>query len=106
MYLYSDSSKLFICGDFNSRIGDMQDYDGQIDTIPKHQSLDSAKNKFVEYLIDFLKDTKCCVLNGRGDSSKDNITFLSPIGRSVVDYAVTPHSELNSFSNFTVKHLP
>ena len=58
IYLYSDSTKLFISGDFNGRIGDMIDYDEQNDNIPQRKSLETTENKFGEYLIDFLKKTK------------------------------------------------
>ncbi|CAG2212577.1 unnamed protein product [Mytilus edulis] len=104
IYLYSDASHVLVCGDFNGRIGDKQDFDDQIDFIPTKYSVDTSKNKFGDYLINFLKDAKYCVLNGRGDQMKDDFTFVSTSGKSVVDYIAVPYTDLTNYSNFKV-HL-
>ncbi|CAG2187940.1 unnamed protein product [Mytilus edulis] len=46
------------------------------------QPIDETKNAFGDYLLDFLRDAKCCMLNGRA-KNKDNLMYLQ--GRSVVD---------------------
>jgi hypothetical protein len=56
--------------DFNARIGDNQDFDDRIDCIPEKQSIDSVKNKFGDFLLDFLSDCQdrviwnCCTGGG------------------------------------------
>ena len=89
--------------DFNARIGDNQDFDDRIDCIPEKQSIDSVKNKFGDFLLDFLSDSNFCVLIGRGDIGKDNYTFVSTAGKSVVDYIAIPYSDLSKHTDFEVK---
>ena len=105
VYQYYDDSPLIILGDVNGRIGDLQDFNVNIDTIPNRVPLDTVRNSFGDALIEFLKDAKMCVLNGRGDPKLDNYTFISPRGKSVVDYMVTPYSQLTSVSNFHVQSV-
>ena len=81
----------------NGLIGDLQDFNVNIDTIPNRVPLDTVRNSFGDALIEFLKDDKMCVLKGRGDLKFDNFTFISPRGKSVVDYI---YSQLSSVSNF------
>ena len=57
---------LFICGDLICRIGVKQDFDERINDVRKRFSIENMKNKFGDYLIEFLKGAKLCVLNGRG----------------------------------------
>jgi hypothetical protein len=89
--------------DFNARIGDNQDFDDRIDCIPEKQSIDSVKNKFGDFLLDFLSDSNFCVLIGRGDIGNDNYTFVSTAGKSVVDYIAIPYSDLSKHTDFEVK---
>lgn len=58
--------------------------------------------KIGDYLIEFLKDAKLCVLNGRGNDSDDSYTLVSTTGRSVVNYQIIPYNQLSSQSNFNV----
>ena len=44
-----------------------------------------------------------CVLNGRGDKSHDNFTYVSTLGRSVVDYVCVPYGDMSKYSNFRVQ---
>ena len=78
MYQYQDDKKLLILGDFNGRIGKLQDFNEKMDYIPKKQNIDEVRNPFGDHLIQFLKDNKLCVLNGRGDPRFDNYTCVSP----------------------------
>lgn len=103
MYLYSTGCPIFICGDFNGRVGNLQDFNDSLDYLPKRIPIDETRNAFGDYLLDFLKDSNCCMLNGRGDYSKDNFTFVSPIGKSVVDYMIVPYTVLPNVCNFEVK---
>ncbi|XP_051813220.1 uncharacterized protein LOC110949666 isoform X1 [Acanthochromis polyacanthus] len=85
----------YLCGDFNARISNLKDY---IDTdeIPIRNALDLSSNKHGEAFIEFLKDAKCCVLNGRLNSDADNFTSASVRGKAVVDYIITPHKDIKS----------
>lgn len=104
IYLYSACSNLCICGDFNGRIGNQQDFEDKIDFVPIKTGVDDFKNKFGNYLLNFLKDTKLCVLNGRRNACNDNFTYVSTGGKSTVDYMAVPYTDLSRFSGFSV-HL-
>ena len=82
-----------IVGNFNGRIGYQQDFDDKIDFVPEKTSVESIKNSFGNYFLDFNKDAKLCVLNGRGDVQYDNFTYVSKSGRSVVDYIAVPYTD-------------
>ncbi|CAG2254736.1 unnamed protein product [Mytilus edulis] len=103
IYLYSGCSNLFVCGDFNGRIGNLQDFDDKIDFIPEKSSIDDVRNAFGNYFLDFIKDAKLCVLNGRSEKDSDNYTYVSKTGKSVVDYIAVPYADLNKYSKFKVQ---
>ncbi|VDI21972.1 Hypothetical predicted protein [Mytilus galloprovincialis] len=103
IYLYSTGVPIFLCGDFNGRSGLQQDFDDTLDMVLPRQPIDETKNAFGDYLLDFLRDAKCCMLNGRGQKNKDNFTYVSPQGMSVVDYMIVPYGELTKVSNFEVQ---
>jgi len=89
---------IFVMGDLNARVGDMQDYEGA-----KRTPLDTKKNSHGMKFIKFLKSSQMCMLNGRGESKYDNFTSVSSRGKSVVDYIITPYKNLNCCSEFKVK---
>lgn len=97
----ADADAVYICGDLNSRIAQLRDY-GEEDDIPSRVVLDTSSNKHGESFIEFLKDSKCCVLNGRVTPENDNFTSVSVRGKAVVDYIVTPHVDLNTCVKFKV----
>lgn len=102
LYMLSHSvDAVYICGDLNSRIAELKDY-SDMDDIPTRTSLDTGVNKHGQAFIDFLKDSKCCVLNGRLNPENDNFTSVSIRGRAVVDYIVTPHDDLKNCLEFGV----
>lgn len=103
LYLYNTGNPIFICCDFNGRIGDSQDFNDSLDNLPKRQYVDEQKNMFGEHLLDFLSDANCFMLNGRGDPSKDNFTYVSTKGKFVVDYMIIPYSDSDKYNNFEVK---
>ena len=86
IYMNCDSDSIFIAADFNSRIGSLSDIINDIDTIPKRTIIDKSVNQHGHELLDFLNESKCCVLNGRFDSKNDNFTSISRKGKAVVDY--------------------
>lgn len=92
---------VYICGDFNSRIGDFKDY-VEGDDIITRTALDTVVNKHGHSLVEFLRDSKCCVLNGRLNPENDNFTSISIRGKAVVDYIMTPHGDMNKCLEFSV----
>jgi len=94
IYLLHDYDQLYIAGDFNSKIGEMNDYlDG--DMIYNRKVIDKCKNSHGDSLIDFLRDSKLCVMNGRINNQNDDFTFVSTRGKSVIDYIITQHDNLD-----------
>ena len=101
IYEYQHLGQFIICGDFNSRIGDMPDHIEGVDSIPSRNVVDFTKNSYGEYLCKFLIDSNCCILNGRQYNNND-FTFVSTRGRSVVDYFIVPYENLEKCNNFKV----
>lgn len=101
IHSYCNDNMFFICGDFNGRCGDLEDYIPGIDNIPERHVIDYYTNKEGEAICDFLIATNCCMLNGRNSVNND-YTFIGPQGNSVVNYCFIPFEFLNSFSNFIV----
>ena len=90
-----------MAGDLNGRIATLSDTTDIDDIRPRHV-LDECKAGHGESLIEFLIDSKQCVLNGRFDVINNNFTCIPHKGKSVVDYIITPHDCLNKCSNFKV----
>lgn len=91
-----EADVIYLCGDFNSRISNKDDCIGDIDNVPPRVAIDLSMNSHGESLLEFLRDCKCCVLNGRINPDTDNFTSISSRGRAVVDYIITPHDCLDS----------
>ena len=98
LYEYNNAEFILIGGDFNARIGKESEV-ANFDHIPSRIVLDTCKNGYSEIFLDFLRDSKCCILNGR--FGKDNFTSTHR-GNAVVDYFVTPHDCFEKCSNFEV----
>lgn len=81
MYNLVEFDAVYVCGDFNGRIGHLADWihDSDLD-FPLTRAIDDTVNSHGEMMIEFLRDSKSCVLNGRifGD---DNFTSISVKGR-------------------------
>lgn len=65
MYSLSDVDAVYVCGDFNGRIGKLNDCITDVDDMLPRTTIDSFVNGYGQALVEFLKDAKCCVLNGR-----------------------------------------
>ena len=102
VYLLSDKDAIIACGDLNSRIGETSDIISDIDGIPRRNVFDKSINQHGHSFIDFLADSKMCILNGRFDSDNDNFTSVSTRGRSVVNFVCVPHDCFNSCEKFEV----
>ncbi|VDI49336.1 Hypothetical predicted protein [Mytilus galloprovincialis] len=101
IYDQSESDVIVICVDFNSRIGTLN-YFSDFDSIRSRTLIDKTVNQHGKSLLEFLNESKTCVLNGIYDSNKDNFTCLSGRGKSVVDYMCVPHDILELCSSFQV----
>ena len=101
-YLNSDADLSIFCGDVNSRIGSQQDIIIDVDDIDSRVSIDTVSNKHGSQFIEFLKESKMCILNGRVFKENDNFTSVSTKGKSVEDYIFIPHSNLSNISHFKV----
>ena len=102
MYLNCESDFLVVCGDLNGRVGNASDCVEGIDDLPPRRNIDNIKSGHGEAIIDFVKDTRSAILNGRFKQEKDNFTFVSPRGKSVVDYFITPQDCVNFCDSFEV----
>ncbi len=102
-YMYCNVYDVIIfCGDINARIGEKSDHEIDLDSeLPERISIDPTENSHGKQFIDFLKNCKLCVLNGRFDRKKDNFTSIGR-GKSVVDYFFCPHNMLQFCNDFEV----
>ena len=81
----SESDAIFLLGDFNSRIGTLSDTLNEIDDLCARIPIDKTINQHGHEMIEFLIESKFCVLNGRF-AEKDNFTSISKKRKAVVDY--------------------
>ena len=100
LYKYDDVDNHVLLGDLNARIGKGKDYIEDIDELPKRKVLDENTNKHGSSLLEFLHESRMCVLNGR--DKLDDYTSVSVKGASVVDYIMVPVTQFSSFSEFKV----
>ena len=105
LYMNYDADFVLVCGDFNCRTGSLQDIIIDIDDIPLRDILDEQKNNFGDNFIDFLNDSKLCMLNGRICKEYNNFTSISTKGKAVVDYMLTFHDCLNKCKLFKVNTM-
>ncbi len=88
MHLFNNDGRFFICGDFNARCGDLDDFIGGVDDIPPRDVVDQVVNDYGEFLCNLLVSSNCCLLNGR-NCKRNDFTSISNRGRAVVDYCPT-----------------
>ena len=69
---YTDLGTVVVCGDFNSRCGSLKDACG--DDVPR-KVIDEVKTEQGEALINFLRSSGLCLVNGR--VGQDNFTCIS-----------------------------
>ena len=100
-FIYSCIGPVCICGDFNARCGNLADGCDPHPLIPTRCTIDDTANSNGKQLMDFLRAFNLCMLNGRG--KKDNFTYVSSLGRSVVDCCLVHKDDFHMYSNFTVK---
>ncbi len=96
-----DADAMFICGDMNGRVGSAQDSIVHVDDIPERKFIDGGKYQLDRSLIEFLKESSFCVVNGRIEGN-DGFTFVSARGTSVVDYVLVLHENYKECITFDV----
>ena len=100
VYQYQNMGQYYICGDFNSRLGDLVDYIEGVDDLPQKDILDFSKTAHGQSFCNYLIDSNCCILNGRIDTQKNNYTSISTKGKAVVDYFAIPYTSLQFIESF------
>ncbi len=104
IYTISEFDAVFVVGDVNSTIGSKQDFVQNIDNISPRVVKDNTSNKHGDEFIDFLLESKMCILNGRVCPENDTFTCVRTLGRSVVDYICTFHDNLSK-CKFSKVHI-
>ena len=82
IYEMNDVDQLVLCGDFNARLGTNHDVIASVDEIQNRITIDHTKSGHCDAFLDFVKDARLCILNGRISPENDNFTcvILSAIG--------------------------
>ena len=101
IHSYCKDDFFYLCGDFNGRCGDLEDFIAGVDSIPDRNVVDYTINKECERFCEFLIDSNCCMTNGRNCQNND-FTFISTSGSSVIDYCVVPYEYLSNIQDFSV----
>ena len=99
LYKYDDVDEFVLVGDLNARIGEDTET-CYMDKIPPRVPIEKFKNNHGKAFIEFLTDSKCCIVNSR--KGKDDFTYMSTRGKSVVDYVYIPHDNFETIENFQV----
>ena len=95
LYKYDDVDKFIMVGDLNAHTGESTET-CYTDKIPPQVPLEKFKNSHGNAFIEFLIDSKCCVINGR--KGKDDYTYMCTRGKSVIDYVYVMRDKAASFS--------
>ncbi len=83
LYEFPDVDTTYICGDFNSSIGNKQDVISEIDNVCERKAIDLGVNKHETVLKEFLLDGKHCTVNSRICVENDNFRFIDPRGGGI-----------------------
>ncbi len=102
LYLNNDADQIYLCGDLNGRVGNLEDTVPGIDHLPQREVIDQTVQGHGETLIGFINDCRLCILNGRFKPEENNFTCISTKGKSVVDYILIPHDVFDKVGNFKV----
>ncbi|VDI33576.1 Hypothetical predicted protein [Mytilus galloprovincialis] len=100
IYSYQHKGKIFICGDFNSRVGSNSDYIEGVDLVKPRNYIDHTENHHGDVFINFLSDVNFGMLNGRFNDNQ--FTCISTTGKSVVDYICVPYEDMENIEDFKI----
>ena len=102
VYKFSNVDLILLAGDLNSRIGDKRDCIEEIDHIKSRNIIDTNVNNHGQAFIDFLIESRMCILNGRFEPQHDGYTSISTKGTAVVDFIATRVDDFSMVSEFKV----
>ena len=103
MFNQCEASQVFICGDFNARIGKNNDCILN-DNVPSRRVIDETSNNQGNRLLSFVSDINRAIVNGRITPECDDFTSMTSYkGKSVVDYHITRLSDLDFIQKMEVK---
>ncbi|CAC5403302.1 unnamed protein product [Mytilus coruscus] len=80
MYTISNGNQFYLCGDFNSRCGDLYDFVEGVDTLPERQVVDYKTNKYGSIFCELFFKTKYD-LGKIPDDWLSSESFISDIDR-------------------------
>ena len=104
LYRHSEADQVFVCGDFNTRIGEMDDNVLAGATSPPQVPLDLTTNLQGTRLINFVNDIKGVVVNGHVTPQRDYfISIACHKGKAVVDYHLCRQTDLSNVTSMAVK---
>ncbi|CAB3984539.1 Hypothetical predicted protein, partial [Paramuricea clavata] len=117
IYKFSKSGNIILCGDFNARLGTLDDYVHEMEgvtfpttvltgSIEPRKSRDIHINTYGKSLAELCCGNELIILNGRtkGDYI-GQFTCHTYSGASVVDYTVVSSEILQSIKHFTVSSI-
>ena len=102
IYFHTDVDMTIFCGDLNARLGPANECIDDIDDIPKRSVIDYTKNKHGESFVEFLNQSRMCILNGRLTPLNDGFTSVSSKGAAVVDYIAISQENFTNCESFQV----
>ena len=85
LYTHSYADTCFALGDFNSHISNEDDTISIVDDVRARDVLDFTLNKHGESFIDFLKESRMIITQGRVEG-QNNFTSISAKGKACVDF--------------------
>ena len=103
IYIYQGVCDFYVVGDLNSRCGEYSDYIEGVDDMIPREVIDFQNNRNGDALIDLLIECNMCIVNGRVGTQ--DYTNISSIGKSVVDYLLVPHEQLQGITEFKVQTI-
>ena len=56
--MFNDIDAVYLAGDFNDRVGDLQDTIDSLDDVPQRVAVDNTVNQYGHHLLDFLREKK------------------------------------------------
>ena len=103
LYRWCETDGIFMCGDFNTRVGNLKD-NIISDELSKCVVIDEGLNQQGKRLISFINDVRGCIVNGRVNPECDYYTSMTGYrGKAVVDYHITRESDINCIKRMSVQ---
>ena len=100
VYCNQTIGNIAICGDFDSRCGYYSDFIEGVDEISPRSVIDVNENNNGDLFNNFLTNINSAMLNGRIGLNYFN--YISPQGKSGVDYMCVQYDQFNEILDFKV----